>query len=294
MKLFSKGSDAKQDSGQSYILQRRHILNKNSSFYVQEAYKTLRTNIRFFLSGDGCKRFCITSGLASEGKSITILNLAISFAETGAKVLLIDADLRRPSLARLLIENASPGLSNVLAGLCKPEEAIRKSAYNNLDVMFSGEIPPNPSELLGNPRMEKTIAKLSTIYDYILVDTPPVGVVSDVCVMAQHLDGVLFLVRQNYTEKDAVARGIKQLEISGAKLMGFVLNGADKSRNSRYSRKYKYKSKYGYYRYGYRYGYGYGYGKKPSDEKAQVFQQPNVTQQPAPAQPSEEKKAAKK
>ena len=275
MRLFNRKQDSMQEGNQSYILQRRHILGKNSSFYVQEAYKTLRTNIRFFLSGDGCKKFCITSGLASEGKSITILNLAISFAEAGAKVLLIDADLRRPSIARLLIEHASPGLSNVLAGLCKPEEAIRTSPYANLDVMFSGEIPPNPSELLGNDRMVKMLDKLSLKYDYILMDTPPVGVVSDVCVLGQQLDGVLFLVRQNYTEKEAVARGIKQLEISGAKLMGFVLNGADKNRNSRYNRKYKYKSRYGYYRYGYRYGYGYGYSRKGA-EKSSPAQPQNV------------------
>ena len=269
MKLFNHKQDTKQENNQSYLLQRRHILGKNSSFYVQEAYKTLRTNIRFFLSGDGCKKFCITSGLASEGKSITILNLAISFAESGAKVLLIDADLRRPSISRLLIENASPGLSNVLAGLCKPEEAIRTSVYENLDVIFSGEIPPNPSELLGSERMTKMLDKLSLKYDYILMDTPPVGVVSDVCVVGQQLDGVLFLVRQNYTEKESVARGIKQLEISGAKLMGFVLNGADKNRNSRYyNRKYKYRSRYGYYRYGYRYGYGYGYSRKGADKDA--------------------------
>lgn len=284
MKLFSINKEQKQDSNQSYILQRRHILGKNSSFYVQEAYKTLRTNIRFFLSGDGCKRFCITSGLASEGKSITILNLAISFAETGKKVLLIDADLRRPSLARLLIENASPGLSNVLAGLCKPEEAIRREVYPNMDVMFSGEIPPNPSELLGNNRMQRMIESMSLKYDFILVDTPPVGVVSDVCVMANLLDGVLFLVRQNYTEKESVTRGIKQLEISGAKLMGFVLNASDKSRHSRYSRynrKYKYRSKYGYYRY----GYGYGYSRKHSDStKSQA--QPQTQSQPQAQQRS--------
>ena len=269
MRLFNHKQETPQETNQSYILQRRNILGKNSSFYVQEAYKTLRTNIRFAFTGEGCKRFCITSGHASEGKSITILNLAISFAESGAKVLLIDADLRRPSLARLLIENATPGLSNVLAGLCKPEDAIRKAVYPNLDVLFSGEIPPNPSELLGNARMSKMLDKLSTQYDYILIDTPPVGVVTDVCVVGQLLDGVLFLVRQNYTEKESVARGIKQLEISGVKLMGFVLNGADKNRNSRYARKYKYKSRYGYYRYGYRYGigYGYGYGRKPSSGK---------------------------
>lgn len=285
MSLLSFGKEQKQDPNQSYILQRRHILGRNSSFYVQEAYKTLRTNIRFFLSGDECKKFCITSGLASEGKSITILNLAISFAETGAKVLLVDGDLRRPSMARLLIENASPGLSNVLAGLCKPEEAIRKDVYPNLDVMFSGEIPPNPSELLGNHRMQRMIDSLSQKYDYILLDTPPVGVVSDVCVIAPLLDGVLFLVRQNYTEKEAVSRGIKQLEISGAKLMGFVLNGADKSRNSRYNRKYKYKSRYGYYRY----GYGYGYGRKSGDAAKQQSQ-PQPQPQPQQKKVTDEKK----
>lgn len=241
----------KPDPSKSFVNQRRHILGKNSNFYVREAYKTLRTNVRFFLSGEGCKKFAITSGLAGEGKSITILNLAISFAETGSKVLLIDADLRRPTMAKLLIEKASPGLSNILAGLCKPEDAIRHNIYPNMDLIFSGEIPPNPSELLGGERMKKMIAKLSEQYDYILVDTPPVAIVADVCVMADILDGVLFLVRTDRTEKDAVARGLKQLEISGAKLMGFVLNGGSKERGGYYGKKYKYKNKYGYYRYAY-------------------------------------------
>ena len=241
----------KQDLAQSYVNQRRHILGKGSNFYIREAYKTLRTNVRFFLSGEGCKKFAITSGLAGEGKSITILNLAISFAETGSKVLLIDADLRRPTMARLLIEKASPGLSNVLAGLCHEHDAIRKDIYPNMDVLFSGEIPPNPSELLGSQRMRDMIEKLSAEYEYILIDAPPVAIVSDVCVMSDVVDGILFLVRTDRTEKDAVQRGLKQLEISGAKLMGFVLNGGSKERGGYYGKKYKYKNKYGYYRYTY-------------------------------------------
>jgi len=242
------------DSEQSYTAQRRMLLGANSSFYIQEAYNTLRTNIRFAVPGDGCKRLCLTSGLASEGKSTTILNLAISFAETGSKVLLIDGDMRRPSLARLLIEKASPGLSNILAGLCEAPEAIRKNVRPNLDLIFSGEIPPNPLELLGHSRMKELIDELSKRYDYILVDTPPVSIVSDACEIANVTDGVLFLVRQNATEKDAVFRGVKQLELSNSRLLGFVMNGiveeSGKGYKYRYRYKYKYQSKYAYAAHG--------------------------------------------
>lgn len=254
----------KTDPSQSNTVQRRRILNEKSSFYVQEAYKTLRTNIRFSLGTGNNKKFCITSSLASEGKSITILNLAISFAQSGQKVLLIDADLRRPNLARLLIEKSSPGLSNILAGLCGPEEGVRKEVYPNLDIIFSGEIPPNPSELLGSPRMKQLVDAMAGRYDYILMDAPPVDIVSDACIIANVLDGVLYLVRMNQTEKEAVAIGVKQLELSGAKLMGFVLNGAEPEGVGHYGRK---KYRYGY-RYGYRYRYGYGYKYKYSYESA--------------------------
>lgn len=234
------------DPEQSFVLKRRLILNKNSSFHIQEAYKTLRTNIRFSLHGEGCKKVCLTSSLASEGKSTTILNLAISFAETGSRVLLIDADMRRPSLARLLIEKAAPGLSNVLAGLSTVEEAVRKNIRPNLDVLLSGEIPPNPLELLGSATMKQMIEKLSSRYDYILLDTPPIGIVSDACEIASLTDGVLFLVRQGETEKEAVLRSVKQLEISNAKLLGFVLNGAAEPGGKGYRRKYKYGYRYKY------------------------------------------------
>ncbi len=206
---------------------RRQILNKNSSFAVQEAYKTLRTNIRFFLRSEHCKRFCITSGGAGEGKSITLMNLAISLAETGDKVLLIDADMRRPALARLLVEKATPGLSNVLAGLETCEGAIRKEMYPNLDIMFSGDVPPNPSELLGSDRMQQLIEEMAEHYDYILVDTPPVNVVSDACIIASLLDGVLMLVRKDQSRKDDTKRALDSLRLTGAKVLGFVLNGVE-------------------------------------------------------------------
>ena len=252
------------DSEQSFTAQRRLLLGPNSSFYIQEAYNTLRTNIRFAIPGEGCKRLCLTSGLASEGKSTTILNLAISFSETGSKVLLIDGDMRRPSLARLLIEKVSPGLSNVLAGLCDADEAIRQNVRPNLDLLFAGEVPPNPLELLGNPRMKKLIDDMSQRYDYILVDTPPVSIVSDACEVANVTDGVLFLVRQNETEKEAVIRGIKQLELSNSRLLGFVLNGIIDDGGKGYKYRYRYR-----YRYKYRSKYAYvSTGKKAAGTKA--------------------------
>lgn len=253
------------DSEQSFTAQRRLLLGPNSSFYIQEAYNTLRTNIRFAIPGEGCKRLCLTSGLASEGKSTTILNLAISFSETGSKVLLIDGDMRRPSLARLLIEKASPGLSNVLAGLCDADEAVRKEIKPNMDVLFAGEIPPNPLELLGNPRMKELIDVMSKRYDYILVDTPPVSIVSDACEVANITDGVLFLVRQNETDKDAVVRGVKQLELSNSRLLGFVLNGIMDEGGKSYKYRYRYRYRY---RYKYQSKYAYVSSKKHSGSKS--------------------------
>lgn len=218
---------------------RRQILNESSNFIVQEAYKSLRTNIRFYVRDKDCKRFCITSASAGEGKSITLLNLAISIAQGGQKVLLIDADLRRPAVARLLVEKATPGLSEVLSDQATVEESIRKEIYPNLDVLFSGEMPPNPSELLSSETMEKLVKKVSGEYDYVLVDTPPVNVVSDACVAANLLDGVLLLVWQGRTKKDAVKQAVNNLELTGSRILGFVLNGV----------KMEKKREYGYYYY---------------------------------------------
>ena len=206
-------------------LQRKMILNESSPFVLQEAYKTLRTNLLFSLRGNGCKRFCITSSLPGEGKSITILNLAISIAQTGKRVLLIDADLRRPALARLLAENATPGLSNVLAGQRSAAEATRMQLYNNLDVMFSGDIPPNPSELLSSEQMMALLEELSRKYDFILVDTPPVNMVSDCCIVANMLDGVVLLARHGKARKDGVRQAVNQLQLTNTKLLGCVFNG---------------------------------------------------------------------
>lgn len=222
LKLNKKGQ-TKQDSG--FMNQRRQILSEQSPFAMKEAYRTLRTNIRFALRGEGCKKFCITSSSQGEGKSISMLNLAITFAETGHKVLLIDADMRRPAINRLLVEKATPGLSNVLAGLTDEAEVLRKDIRPNLDVIFSGDIPPNPAELLDSDRMKQMLEKLSKRYDYILVDTPPVNVVSDACVVANMLDGALLLARQGRSRKESLKRAVNNLNLAGVKLLGCIFNG---------------------------------------------------------------------
>jgi capsular exopolysaccharide synthesis family protein len=214
-----------QEQVSGYMAQRRQILNKNTNFAIQEAYKQLRTNIRFCIRDQKCKKLCLTSAQAGEGKSITILNLAISIGQTGKKVLLIDADLRRPSISRLLVEKASPGLTEILAGDATEFEAIRPGIYPNLDIMFSGDVPPNPSELLSSERMQELVETCAEYYDYILVDTPPVNVVTDACIIANLLDGVFLLVREKSTKKENVRQAINNLQLTGANVLGYVLNG---------------------------------------------------------------------
>ena len=235
MKMFNKKNNQKVGTNDH----RKNFLDENSSFALREAYKNLRTNIRFFLNQDGCKKFCITSSTMGEGKSVTTLNLAISFAENGHKVLLIDADMRRPSLGNLLLRKVSPGLSNVLAGMEDKKNVIHKNVYSNLDVILSGDVPPNPSELLDSERMKDLMDSVSKEYDYVLVDVPPVNAVSDARVIAKQLDGVLYLVRQKQTELDAVKHGIAQLKLAEARMLGFIINGIDPEENKYCYKEYK-------------------------------------------------------
>ena len=243
---------------------RRHILSADSNFFIREAYKTLRTNTMFALAGqEGCKILLVTSALQGEGKSISALNLAISFAEAENRVLLIDCDLRRPKLARLLRKSSRVGLSNVLLDPSQLGEVILPGGVDRLDVILSGDIPPNPSELLGSARMESLLAHLRKRYDYVILDTPPVNMVTDAVVLAPKSDGVLFVVRAGQSERGPVSHAVEQLEYAHAKILGFILGDVNGD-GTRYGYgKYKYQyHKYSRYGYG-RYGYGYGYSSRP-------------------------------
>lgn len=269
MGLFGKKKEAgtaRRLEGRFIQEERKHLLTAKSDFFIREAYKTLRTNVSFALNGvEECKVIAVTSAQQGEGKSITTVNLAISHAMTERKVLVIDCDLRRPKLARLLQMRSEVGLSNVIMQPALLEQAILKTELSGLDVILSGSIPPNPSELLSSPRMQQLLDTLRESYDYIFLDSPPVNIVTDAVVLAPKCDGVLFLVRANRSERGAVVHAVEQLEYAKARILGFVLNGVDMENLHYGYKRYRYgrHSKYGYGRYGYgKYGYGrYGYGR---------------------------------
>ncbi len=252
------------------------ILSDDTPFTVREAYKTARTNIIFSLSGkakSNCKTIAITSANPGEGKTTSSLNLALTFAQTGAKVLAIDSDLRKPRLHRYLGLKKDVGLSTVLSKQIDVGQAIIKDVRMGLDVLTSGEIPPNPAELLSSESMHELLETLSAQYDYIFFDTPPVTVVTDAAALSPLLDGVVIVVRQNYTDHEGLSTAINLLNIAKAKMLGFFVNDAVTVRAGYGYNRYRYKYSYRYgYKYGYKYGYRYGYSdydtrKKSSDSK---------------------------
>ena len=241
--------------------ERKHILTEKSGFFQREAYKVMRTNVSFALADkEGCKVIAVTSALQSEGKSITSLNLAISLGQADMRVLIIDGDLRRPKLGRLLNLSAPVGLSNVLLDAGQLDLALITGDSHGIDVLLAGDIPPNPSELLTSAKMQQLLEKLRGEYDYIIIDTSPVDMVVDAVALAPLVDGLLFVVRANQSERGAVVQGIDQLQYVRANVLGFVLNGVDGEGSNKYRRYSRY-NRYSYYgkRYGYGYGHRYGY-----------------------------------
>lgn len=227
-------------------------------FAVVEAYKAMRTNLMFLLSQENGKVIAFTSSNACEGKSTTSVNVAIAFSQLGVKVLVIDADLRRSSIHKKMRMENNDGLSNVVAGFSSFEAAVQ-SANQYLDVLTAGPIPPNPSELLGSKAFEELMNTVREKYDYIIIDTPPLNIVTDALLIGPRTDGMVLVVRDAFTPHDTIKRAISSAEFANIKILGAIMNGA----NPKNSRRYSYRRcgyKYGRYGYGYR-GYGgYGYG----------------------------------
>ena len=251
--------------------EKEHMIGGNMSFAASEAYKQLRTNLMFTFSDEECCRVIgLTSAFRGEGKSLTSLNLAYTLAETSKRVLLIEGDMRLPTLAKRLGFQSSPGLSNLLVGLNTIGDAIQQFVVPVkdgdavvLDVIVSGDIPPNPSELLGTARMQSLIRTLKSRYDYIVLDLPPVTAVTDALVVSHLADGMVIVVRNNRAVRGALAETIRQLRLVDTRIIGFVFNGAGDSGSGYYRSRYYSRR---YYK-GYRKGYGY-YGSSYERPKA--------------------------
>ena len=228
------------------------------SFAASEAYKLLRTKLQFSFADENDSRILgISSAMAGEGKSMSSINLAYSLSQLNKKVLLIDCDMRRPSLAVKLSIAKVPGLTNYLSGLSNFSELIQpcglKNDENAFHVVTAGRNPPNPIELLSSERMSKLLTSLREYYDYIILDLPPVGEVSDALAIAKETDGMLLVVRQNYCKRPLLAEAVRQFEFVDVKVLGVIYNAASE-RSGGYGKKYykKYGKYYGSYDKAYR------------------------------------------
>ena len=237
--------------------ERMKTIGSNMSFEALEAYKLLRTNLVFSMADEkGCKVIGVTSANPGEGKSTTAINLAYTLGQTGKKILILEADMRIPVMASILRLKKGPGLSNVLAGITPLKEAVQPiSKLRNVSIIPAGEIPPNPSELLSSKRMELLLKALVSVFDYIIMDLPPVNAVSDGLAVSGLISGMIMVVRKDYCDQQALAEAMQRMELLKIKVLGFVFNGV-KSPDKRKKRN----GKYGYYMKGQ--GYAYGYGKR--------------------------------
>ena len=251
-----------------------HLIDDKSNFNIREAYKIGRTNIRFALPDEPSNTIIVTSSWPMEGKTTNCVNLAITFSQTGAKTLLIDCDLRKPRIGKIFNIPSKMGLSNTLRNFCKMEEAIHPTQYDNLYVMPSGHIPPNPAELISSKEMEEMLNELKKEYRYILIDTPPVNLLADALLLASHASGTVMVARQGVTDHKSMQEALDKLKFSGAKVLGFVLNDASEEGNSyyRYSGGH---GRYNYYKrqyYGRRGSYDYSGQSSRQSEKAELLQ----------------------
>jgi capsular exopolysaccharide synthesis family protein len=253
-------SHAKDQNGDILKIESRLITHFAPKSPISEAYRTLRTNLQYSKADRPIKTILVTSSGPGEGKSTSVANLAITFAQMGSKTLIIDTDLRRPVLHAIFDQSRTTGLTNILIGKTTLQEVVRSTKIENLDLLVSGTLPPNPSELLASAAMEKLLKTITDRYDIVLFDSPPVIAVTDAAVLARKLDGIVLVVKSGETSRDAILRSRVLLENVNAHIFGVMLNGV------------KSDHMYGSYYYYYHHYYYYGDGKhrKRKSRKALV------------------------
>ena len=226
------------------------IADPNAPFSYVEAYKMLCTNIEFLQATQKCRDIMITSTLANEGKTNISVNLALTLSGYDKSVCLVECDLRRPTIHRYINSNRSSyGLTNVLKGQVELNNVLHKVSGTKMSILLAGSIPPNPSELLASPAMEKLVKELEEKFDYVIYDTPPVFLVTDAAALGKYMDGAIFVIKHDSTDKNIVLQAKKNLEAGGVKILGAIYSTYSSKSSGSYS---KY-SRYNYYDYYYSY-----------------------------------------
>ena len=218
-------------------------------FQIREAYKAARTNIDYSIIKKGCKKIAFTSTSKGEGKTVTAMNVASAFAQqVDTRVIVVECDLRRPHVHSALKLAPTPGLTNFLNNECSADDIIKTTKLPNMNAVCYGAVPPNPSELLASDAMADLVKQLESEYDYIIFDTPPIGVVIDSVPILKMSDGVVVVVNNNSTTYPQLSKTIDIINRSGGKIIGTIINRVKPVEGK------KYKKGYGGYSYGY-YGY---------------------------------------
>lgn len=210
------------------------VTHKDPSAAASEAFRTLRTNLQFLGVDKPLRTYLVTSATPSEGKTTTSANLAVAFAQTGARVCLVDADLRRPTLAKVFGLDNWSGLTTVLIGQADYKQCIQENIVPGLSVLTSGPIPPNPAELLGSQQMDRVLRELESSYDVVIFDSPPVLAVTDACVLSAKVNGVILVVRAGQVGYPEVIRARDALNGVKANILGAVLDGIKPSASDGY------------------------------------------------------------
>lgn len=244
--------------------QARSFLYSDLSYGPKEAFKRLRSNVLCSFEDEGCHVVGLTSALASEGKSLISINLTFSLAEIGKKVILLDGDVYRPSIHKTLNVTSEKGIADMVNDNSNASVAVHQFPVNDnscFDFIATGDVPENPSSILNNRNLYRLMDKLREVYDFVIVDMPPIGSVSDVAAFSRLTDGMLVVVHEEHTPKALLRECVDQLRFAKTNIMAFVLNGSLSGGGSGYS--YSYGGRYGRYGYGYYYGRnkqeGYGY-----------------------------------
>ncbi len=235
----------KKNNGKERVSKRkRYVLTETTPFIITEAYNMARTNLTFALATSDKNSIVFTSCNPAEGKSTNCVNFAITLANAGSKVLLIDSDLRKPTMHKLLKLANNKGLSSIISGQCSINDARNLDVRPNLDVITAGPIPPNPSELLSSQIMVTCLDLLSKKYDYICIDTPPINVVSDALLYNNLTAGIIFIVKENYTHHGDITSALDKVNITNGKVLGIIKTACNPEEKGSHSYSYKYKYEY--------------------------------------------------